>query len=84
MAYFGAYGASKAALEHMVQIWAGELHKTRVKANLLDPGVVRTGMRAQAFPGEDPLQHPEPAQVAPRFVDLAAPDCPHHGEVVQA
>jgi NAD(P)-dependent dehydrogenase (short-subunit alcohol dehydrogenase family) len=83
MAYFGAYGASKAALEHMVQIWAGELNKTRVKANLLDPGVVRTGLRAQAFPGEDPTQHPEPAKIAPRFVDLSAPDCPHHGEVVQ-
>lgn len=81
-AYFGAYAASKAALEHMVKVWAAELHKTSIKANLLDPGVVRTRMRAQAFPGEDPNQHPEPAAITDRFVDLAAPDCKPHGEIV--
>jgi NAD(P)-dependent dehydrogenase (short-subunit alcohol dehydrogenase family) len=81
-AYFGAYAASKAALEHMVKVWAAELHKTSIKANLLDPGVVRTRMRAHAFPGEDPDQHPEPAQITERFVELAEPACRHHGEVV--
>lgn len=83
-AYFGPYGASKAALEQMVKIWAAELNKTRVKANLLDPGVVRTRMRATAFPGEDPTQHPEPARITGTFVDLASPDCRHQGEVVRA
>jgi NAD(P)-dependent dehydrogenase (short-subunit alcohol dehydrogenase family) len=83
-AYFGPYGASKAALEHMVKIWAAEITKTPVRANLLDPGVVRTNMRAQAFPGEDPTQHPEPEAVAGRFVDLAVPECTRHGEVVHA
>ena len=81
-AYFGAYAASKAALEHMVKVWAAELHKTRIKANLLDPGVVRTRMRAHAFPGEDPTQHPEPAAITGRFVELAEPGCKRHGEVV--
>jgi len=82
--YFGPYGASKAALEHMVKIWAAELRRTPIRANLLDPGVVRTRMRANAFPEEDPQQHPEPAAIAGTFVDLAAPDCRHHGEVVHA
>ena len=81
-AYFGAYAASKAALEHTVRVWAAELHKTSIKANLLDPGVVRTRMRAQAFPGEDPAQHPEPAEITERFVELAEPACKPHGEVV--
>jgi NAD(P)-dependent dehydrogenase (short-subunit alcohol dehydrogenase family) len=81
-AYFGAYAASKAALEQTVKVWAAELHKTNVKANLLDPGVVRTRMRAHAFPGEDPTQHPDPAAITDRFVELAEPACKHHGEVV--
>lgn len=83
-AYFGPYAVSKAALEHMVKVWAAELGKTRVRANLLDPGVVRTRMRATAFPGEDPMQHPEPAAITQSFVDLASPDCTRQGEIVNA
>jgi NAD(P)-dependent dehydrogenase (short-subunit alcohol dehydrogenase family) len=81
-AYFGAYAASKAALEHTVKVWAAELNKTTIKANLIDPGVVRTKMRANAFPGEDPNQHPEPEAITERFVELAEPACKHHGEIV--
>ena len=84
MAYFGAYAASKAALEHMVKVWAAELHKTKLRANLIDPGVVRTRMRANAFPGEDPMQHPAPSAIAESFVKLALPSCKTHGEVVHA
>lgn len=83
-AYFGAYAVSKAALEQMVRVWAAELTKTGVRANLLDPGVVRTRMRATAFPGEDPMQHPEPAAITDAFVDLATPECRRQGEIVQA
>ena len=83
-AYFGPYAASKAALEEMVRVWAAELDKTRICANLLDPGVVRTRMRAHAFPGEDPMQHPEPAAIANSFVALAEPACTRHGEIVHA
>jgi NAD(P)-dependent dehydrogenase (short-subunit alcohol dehydrogenase family) len=84
MAYFGAYAASKAALEHMVKVWAAELHKTTLCANLIDPGVVRTRMRAHAFPGEDPMQHPAPSAITESFVKLALPSCKTHGEVVHA
>ncbi|RDD62492.1 SDR family NAD(P)-dependent oxidoreductase [Ferruginivarius sediminum] len=83
-AYFGAYAVSKAALEHMVKVWAAELGKTNIRANLLDPGVVRTRMRATAFPGEDPMQHPEPSAITQSFVDLASPDCTRQGEIVDA
>jgi NAD(P)-dependent dehydrogenase (short-subunit alcohol dehydrogenase family) len=80
--YWGAYAASKAALETMVKVYAGEVHKTRMRVNLLDPGVVRTQMRAQAFPGEDPSILPSPSSIADSFVELAATDCARHGEVV--
>jgi NAD(P)-dependent dehydrogenase (short-subunit alcohol dehydrogenase family) len=82
--YWGSYATSKAALEHMVRTWAGEVAKTDVRVNLLDPGIVRTRMRAQAFPGEDPERLNPPEAVADAFVDLALPSCARHGEVVKA
>lgn len=81
--YFGAYAASKAALEMMVRTWAAETTKTALRVNLLDPGIVRTRMRAQGFPGEDPARLPGPETVAGAFVDLADPACDRHGEVVR-
>src|ERR1700761_6075839 len=47
--YWGPYAISKAALEMLVKIYAGEITKTRVRANLIDPGAVRTRLRARAF-----------------------------------
>jgi NAD(P)-dependent dehydrogenase (short-subunit alcohol dehydrogenase family) len=82
--YFGLYAASKAALEAMVKTWAGEITKTPIKANLLSPGVVRTSMRAQAFPGEDPMKLTPPDAIAEKFIELALPGCTRHGEVVRA
>ncbi len=82
--YWGAYAASKAALEAMVRCYAGEITKTTVKANLLDPGVVRTRMRAIAFPGEDADRLPPPEAVTEQFVRLAEPACTVNGEVVRA
>ncbi len=82
--YWGAYAASKAALEAMVRTYSGELGKTNVRVNLLDPGVVRTRMRAEAMPGEDPMTLPHPDDIAGAFVDLAEPACTKNGEVVRA
>jgi NAD(P)-dependent dehydrogenase (short-subunit alcohol dehydrogenase family) len=74
-AFWGVYGASKAAMEHVVRTWADELENTTVRAILLDPGAMRTKMRAQAMPGEDPLTLPEPEEIGPLVVELAqAPD----------
>ncbi len=82
-AYWGAYSISKAALEMLVKIYAAEIATTAVRANLLDPGVVRTAMRAAAFPGEDPGTLAPPEAITDRFVELAAADCTRNGEVVR-
>ena len=82
--YWGPYAASKAALEMMVQTYALEVAKSNLRVNLVDPGVVRTRMRTQAFPGEDPNTLPAPETVTGAFVDLADPACTRHGEIVRA
>lgn len=73
-AFFGAYAASKAGLEALVSCWADELEHTQVRVTLLSPGPMQTRMRAAAFPGEDPTQHPGPEAIAPTIVELARPD----------
>jgi NAD(P)-dependent dehydrogenase (short-subunit alcohol dehydrogenase family) len=80
--YWGAYAASKAALETMVRIYAGEVVKTPIKVNLVDPGIVRTNLRAQGFPGEDRDALAAPEDVTDPFVMLASAECTRHGEVV--
>jgi NAD(P)-dependent dehydrogenase (short-subunit alcohol dehydrogenase family) len=82
--YWGAYAASKAALEAMVKIYAGEVAATGIKVNLVDPGPVRTLLRATAFPHEDRGKLRKPDEVTEVFVKLAAADCPHHGEILGA
>ena len=82
--YWGPYAASKAALEMLVKVYAGEVSKTAIKVNLLDPGVVRTAMRARAFPGEDPQSLPAPEAITEAFVDLASPSCEQNGVTVRA
>lgn len=82
--YWGAYAASKAALEVMVQCYAGEITLTNVRANLIDPGVVRTRLREQAFPGEDATTLRSPDAVTDAFVHLAEAACELNGAVVKA
>ncbi len=72
--YWAAYAATKAALEALVTCWAGELAKTTLKVNLVDPGVLRTAMRARAFPGENPHSLVEPSRVVETFIAMAMPD----------
>jgi NAD(P)-dependent dehydrogenase (short-subunit alcohol dehydrogenase family) len=80
--YWGAYAASKAALESMVRTWAGEIGQTNIRANLLNPGRTRTRMRAEAFPGEDPLSVKPPEDVAAVMVPMASAEETRQGEVV--
>ncbi|HXF54078.1 MAG TPA: SDR family NAD(P)-dependent oxidoreductase [Hyphomicrobiaceae bacterium] len=80
-AYWGPYATSKAGLETLVKTYAREIENTSVRANLVDPGPVRTTMRAKAFPGEDPHTLPTPEDVAPMFVDLALPSLTANGQV---
>lgn len=80
--YWGAYATSKAALETLVKTYAAENAKTPIRANIVDPGAVRTAMRAQAFPGEDPMSLPAPDSITDAFVELAETGCRWTGEVV--
>jgi NAD(P)-dependent dehydrogenase (short-subunit alcohol dehydrogenase family) len=70
-AFWGPYGITKAGLENMVRTWADELEQTNVRAVLLNPGPMRTQMRAEAMPGEDPETLPDPAEIGPLVVELA-------------
>jgi NAD(P)-dependent dehydrogenase (short-subunit alcohol dehydrogenase family) len=82
-AYWGAYAASKAGLETLVSSYAKEIEQTKVRANLLDPGAMRTAMRAQAFPGEEPETLRPPEEVTPVAVSLAETDCTMNGQVAR-
>lgn len=70
-AYWGAYGASKAALETLVMSYADEVRNLApLKVAILDPGATATAMRARAFPGEDQASLKSPAAVAETLVKL--------------
>jgi NAD(P)-dependent dehydrogenase (short-subunit alcohol dehydrogenase family) len=61
-------------MEHLVRTWADELEQTKIRAVLLDPGVMRTKMRAEAMPGEDPMTIPDPSEIGPLIVELVQAD----------
>jgi len=67
---WGAYGASKAALDHLTRIWAAELEGTGVRFVAIDPGEMRTAMHAAAVPDADPESLADPLDVAQRIVDM--------------
>ena len=76
-AFWGAYGASKAALETLVGAYGEEMEQiSPIRTAILDPGATRTRMRADAFPGEDPDTVKDPAVVAARIVALAVSGFP--------
>lgn len=73
-AFWGPYQASKAGLEALVKAWADETEKMPLRVNLFDPGATRTGMRAEAMPGEDPMTLPAADEVARELAKLVSPD----------
>jgi NAD(P)-dependent dehydrogenase (short-subunit alcohol dehydrogenase family) len=83
IAYWGAYAASKAALECMARSYAAETMKTNLRVNVIDPGRVRTALRAEAFPGEDPQTVQAPEDIVDKFLELAAPGCTLHGRTIR-
>jgi NAD(P)-dependent dehydrogenase (short-subunit alcohol dehydrogenase family) len=82
-AYWGSYGASKAAMEHLALTWADEVAGTKLRVNLFDPGPVATRLRREAFPGELPDRLAKPADVAPALAALCLPGEERHGELVR-
>jgi NAD(P)-dependent dehydrogenase (short-subunit alcohol dehydrogenase family) len=80
-AYWGPYAASKAGLEALVKTYAQEVASTKMRVNLINPGPIRTRMRAKAFPGEDIMTLKTPEDLAPEFVRLLLMNCPEHGKI---
>jgi NAD(P)-dependent dehydrogenase (short-subunit alcohol dehydrogenase family) len=80
--FWGGYAMSKAALESLVLTYAAECNGTNVKANLLNPGPLRTKMRATAMPGEEPETLRPPEAVAPLILELLSRSCAKNGELV--
>jgi NAD(P)-dependent dehydrogenase (short-subunit alcohol dehydrogenase family) len=72
--YWAGYTATKAALEAMVKIWAVEMKSTSVRANIFNPGPLRTALRAAGWPGEDPATLNPPEVAAAPIADMLAPD----------
>jgi NAD(P)-dependent dehydrogenase (short-subunit alcohol dehydrogenase family) len=69
--FWGAYGASKAALENLVQCYGDEVKNlSQVRTVIVDPGRTRTAMRAKAYPGEDPSTVKEPSVVADAILQM--------------
>lgn len=83
-AYWGAYAATKAAMETLARTWAEETEATPLRINIFDPGRTATRMRATAFPGEDPRTLPSPAARAAALALLCLPTETRHGAIVRA
>ena len=77
--FWGAYSVSKAGLEALVRTYAAEIARTKARANLIDPGPMRTAMRAKAMPGEDPQTLPEPKAMLPKILELLSPGFEENG-----
>ena len=76
-AFWGGYGASKAALENLLGSYADETgHTGRIRVHIVDPGATRTQMRARAFPGEDPETLKPPEVVADAILQRFAAEAP--------
>ena len=73
-AYWGPYAVSKAALDALARTYAAETATTsQIRVMLVNPGPLRTRMRAAAMPGEDPLGLRTPDDLAPKIVALCSP-----------
>lgn len=79
--FWGLYSATKAAVNTMAKSYAGEMESSSVNANVFYPGAVRTGMRAKAVPGEDASTLPHPREIAPKLVDMVAPENHMNGQI---
>lgn len=79
--FWGVYAASKAALNALVLTYAAEVRSFGILVNLVNPGPLRTRMRAEAMPGEDPETLKTPADLAPHIVAMTGADERRSGEL---
>lgn len=81
-AYWGGYAVTKAGVEALARSYAAEtLANTAVRVMLVNPGPLRTAMRAKAMPGEDPATLKTPADLAPKIVELCVPEWTETGKL---
>jgi NAD(P)-dependent dehydrogenase (short-subunit alcohol dehydrogenase family) len=83
-AYWAPYSVSKAALETLAKTYANETSHSAIKVNIIDPGVIATRMRAEAYPGEDQATLRTPDDVAEAFVEAALPSFTKTGQIIEA
>jgi NAD(P)-dependent dehydrogenase (short-subunit alcohol dehydrogenase family) len=81
---WGAYGVSKAALDHLSRIWAAELADSGVRFISIDPGEMDTAMHAAAIPDADPATLARPEDVAARIVKFLGSTAPATGQRFEA
>jgi NAD(P)-dependent dehydrogenase (short-subunit alcohol dehydrogenase family) len=80
--YWGAYAITKAALDVLARTYAAETRNiSSIKVMIADPGPLRTRMRAQAMPGEDPMSLKTPEEIAPRILPLCLPEWQETGKL---
>ena len=73
-AYWGPYAMSKAALDAIARTYAAEtVNTSNIRVMLVNPGPLRTSMRAKAMPGEDPMTLRTPDELAPKLVEICSP-----------
>ena len=81
-AYWGLYAASKAALDAIARTYAAEtLNTSNIRVMLVNPGPLRTQMRAKAMPGEDPDILRTPGDLAPKIVEICSPQWTETGKL---
>ena len=79
-AYWGPYAITKSAVDTLVRTYAAEtVNVSKVRVMAVNPGALRTAMRAQAMPGEDPATLRTPAELAPKIVALCLPSSEETG-----
>jgi NAD(P)-dependent dehydrogenase (short-subunit alcohol dehydrogenase family) len=71
-AFWGSYAATKAGLEALARSWADETDASPLRVAIVNPGPMRTAMRAEAFPGEDPMTLPHPDEIGTMIVEICA------------
>jgi NAD(P)-dependent dehydrogenase (short-subunit alcohol dehydrogenase family) len=69
-AFWGAYGVCKHALRAMVEQWSVEAGRDGVRVLGIDPGPMRSALRAQVYYEENPADQPDPAPIAARILQL--------------
>lgn len=80
--FWGGYAVSKAALETLVKTYALEVAKSNLRVNILNPGAIRTAMRARAAPGEDPMILDTPEDLVPLILKICSAQFLDNGEIV--